>query len=79
MTKRLEVRFDDAEMREIQAAARRKGVTVAEWVGHAVRRAHTEASQPDSTEKLAALNRAMRHEFPTGDIEDLLADVERRQ
>jgi monomeric isocitrate dehydrogenase len=77
MTKRLQVLFDDAEMREIQRAARRKRVTVAEWVRQAVRRARNEESRPAPTEKLVALNRAMRHEFPTGEIDELLADIER--
>lgn len=77
MTKRLQVLFDDAEMREIQRAARRNRVTVAEWVRQAIRRARNEESRPASTEKLAALNRAMRHDFPTGEIDQLLADIER--
>jgi hypothetical protein len=63
-------------MREIQRAARRKRVTVAEWVRQAVRRAKTEESRPASTEKLLALNRAMRYAFPTGEIDELLADIE---
>jgi hypothetical protein len=77
MTKRLQVLLDDVEMREIQRAARRKRVTVAEWVRQAVRRARDEEARPDPTEKLAALDRALRHELPTGDIEELLADIER--
>ncbi len=77
MTKRLQVLFDDAEMREIQRAARRKRLTVAEWVRQAVRRARNEETKPEATEKLAALNRALQHDFPTGDIDDLLADIER--
>jgi hypothetical protein len=77
MTKRLQVLFEDAEMREIQRAARRKRVTVAEWVRQAVRQARHAESTPDSTEKLAALHRALRHEFPTGEIDELLANIER--
>jgi hypothetical protein len=39
MTKPLHVLFDDEELREIHAAARRRGMTTADWVRDAVRTA----------------------------------------
>jgi len=76
MTKRLQVLFDDAEMREIQHAARRKRLTVAEWVRQALRRVRSDESQTEPSEKLAAVERAMAYAFPTGDIDEMLAEVE---
>jgi hypothetical protein len=77
MTKRLQVLFDDAEMRDIQRAARRRRLTVAEWVRQATRKARDDDARSDPAQKLAALHQATRHAFPTGDIDRLLADVER--
>jgi hypothetical protein len=33
--------------------------------------------QPEAREKLEAIRKATEHSFPTGDIEDLLAEIER--
>lgn len=39
MSKRLQVIFEDAEMRELQRVARRHHMTVAEWVRQSLRTA----------------------------------------
>lgn len=49
MSKRLQVILDDKEMRDIQRIAKRRQMTVAEWV---------------------------RHEFPTGDVDQMLREIE---
>ncbi len=77
MTKRLQVLFDDAEMRDIQRAAQRRRMTVAEWVRQATRRARSDDARSDPADKLAALHRAARYGFPTGDVKKLLAEIER--
>ena len=75
MSKRLHVLFDDEEYLEIQAAARRSRMTVAEWVRQALRRARHD--HPATVEaKLAAVAEAARHEFPTADIDLMLREVE---
>ena len=75
MSKRLHVLFDDEEYLEIQAAARRSRMTVAEWVRQALRRARH--GHPATVEaKLAAVAEAARHEFPTADIDLMLREVE---
>lgn len=75
MTKRLQVLFDDAELRDIKRLARRKRMTVAELVRQTLRSAAAH-ERVDPHEKLAALHRATRHAFPTGDIDTLLAEIE---
>jgi len=77
MSKRLQVLLDDGEMRAIQRIARRKRSTVADWVRHALRLAQQQEASGSTAAKIDAVRRAVRHEFPTGDIADMLADIER--
>lgn len=77
MTKRLQVLLDDAELAAIQRAARRKRVSVAGWVREALRNTRDRESIRDPREKLAAVREAFHHSFPTGDIDEMLADIER--
>ena len=75
MSKRLQVLFDDEEFVEIQTSARRCRMTVAEWVRQALRRARHD--HPATVEaKLAAVAEAASHEFPTADIDVMLAEIE---
>lgn len=77
MTKRLQVLFEDAEMREIQRVARRNRVTVAAWVRSTLRSARAAESDKDVRSKTAALRRSGVYSFPTGDIDQMLAEIER--
>jgi hypothetical protein len=77
MSKRLQVLLDESELREIQKAARRDGVTVAEWVRRVLRDARQEGPVRDTTRKLDAVRLAARHEYPTADIAQMLAEIER--
>lgn len=76
MAKRLQVILQDPEYREIQRAARSQRVSLAEWVRRAL--AHARRQQPDagSSKKLEAIARAVRHKFPTVDIDPMLAEIE---
>lgn len=78
MTKRLQVLLDEEEYVDIQGVARRQHMTVAEWVRQALRKAR--ADNPGTVEaKLRAIADASRHEFPTADIDDMLAQIEAGQ
>ncbi|HLB43844.1 MAG TPA: hypothetical protein VJK49_00545 [Candidatus Limnocylindrales bacterium] len=77
MTKRLQVLLDDDELAEVKRAARRRRVSVAGWVRDALRSARARESERDPREKLAAVAEAVRHAFPTADIEEMLAEIER--
>jgi hypothetical protein len=76
MSRRLQVLFDEAELREIQRIARAQRMTVAEWVRQAVRAATRHQPIEDTGKKLAAIRTAARHAFPTADVEHMLAEVE---
>ncbi|NIQ37919.1 MAG: antitoxin [Proteobacteria bacterium] len=77
MSKRLQVILDDEEMRAIQAIAKRHRTTVAEWVRRILRAARREEPQVEAGRKLEVVRTAARHEFPSGDIEQILAEIER--
>jgi hypothetical protein len=77
MSKRLQVLFDEAELSEIQETARRQKMTTAEWVRQAVRIARREAPGGDAQKRLEVIRAAARHDFPTADIDEMLAEIER--
>lgn len=76
MPKRLQVILQDPEYREIQRMARARRMSLAEWVRQALDLARRREPVADVGEKLEAIRAAAKHEFPTGDIEDMLAEIE---
>jgi hypothetical protein len=77
MSKRLQVLLDEAELREIQRLARRKQLTVADWVRQALRAArHAEVTRQPGR-KLDAIRQAARHQYPTADVEEMLREIQR--
>lgn len=77
MTKRLQVLLEEDELAEIRRAAGRRRLTVAEWVRSALRLARAAEAGRPAAEKLRAVRAAASHAYPTGSVEDLLAEVER--
>ena len=77
MSKRLQVILQDAEYREIQRVARARRMTVAEWVRQALAAARRYEPLGDTGKKLDAVRDAARQEFPTADINEMLAQIER--
>ena len=76
MAKRLQVILQDPEYREVQRAARSRQMSIAEWVRQALAHARRREPVGDVEKKLAAIRAAVKHEFPTGDIETMLAEIE---
>ena len=77
MSKRLQVLFEDSELREIKRAARQDRMTVAEWVRRALRAARRQQPTTDRSRKLEVVRAAYQQEFPAGSIEEMLAEIER--
>jgi hypothetical protein len=77
MAKRLQVILQDGEYREIQRVARARRMSIAEWVRQALAAARRYEPLGDAGKKLDAVREAARQEFPTGDIEQMLAEIER--
>jgi len=76
VSKRLQVILKDPEYREVQRAARSRGLSIAEWVRQALARARQSEPSGDAARKLQAVRSAARLEYPTADIQDMLAEIE---
>ena len=76
MSKRLQVILDDEEMEEIRRFARRQHMSVAEWVRAALRQSRKDLPTGNAEKKIKIIRSSIRHEFPSGDIEIMLADIE---
>lgn len=76
MSKRLQVILRDPEYREIQRIARSRRMSIAQWVRQALEIARRRESTSDPSKKLQAVRAAVRHEFPTVDIDEMLSQIE---
>jgi hypothetical protein len=77
MAKRLQVILQDPDYREIQSMARSRSMSLAEWVRQALDLARRREPLGNTGKKLGAIRAAARHDFPTGDIDTMLAEIER--
>jgi hypothetical protein len=78
MSVRLQVLLPEGEMEELRAVARQCDLTVSEWVRRVLREARDGFPRRSVEDKLAAIRQAGAHRFPTGDIEQMLAEIESR-
>lgn len=76
MSKRLQVVLDEQEYREIKEVARRRGLSVSEWVRRSLRRARRREPAAEASTKLEAVRAAAEHAFPTADIDQMLREIE---
>ena len=72
MTTRLRITLRDAEYREIQRLARSRGISIPEWVRRALRFARRREPVGSVDKKLEAIRKAVRHSYPTGDLDNTL-------
>jgi hypothetical protein len=77
MSKRLQVLLQDAEMEEIRQIARRHRLTVGEWVRQALRAARNQEPAVAAAGKLKAVRKAAEYWFPSADIREMIAEIER--
>jgi negative regulator of replication initiation len=73
---RLQVVLSEDELSEIQEAARRHRMSTSEWVRQTLRVARRSEPANPATKKLAAVRAAVLHNFPTADIDQMLAEIE---
>lgn len=76
MSKRLQVLLEDEEMRELHDAAGREGLTLSAWVRRTLHEARRRQPHGDLANKLAAVRTAASHDFPTADIDQMLAEID---
>jgi len=77
MSKRLQVLLPDREMLEIQHLAKSECLTVGEWVRRVLQEARSSRPSIPPEAKLKSLRSAVRHSFPTADVEQMLREIER--
>jgi hypothetical protein len=77
MSRRLQVLLSEAEMEEIRKLARRERVPVGEWVRRTLREARARQPVHEPQWKLKAVRRAAEYSFPTGEIDQMLDEIER--
>jgi hypothetical protein len=76
MAKRLQVILKDPEYRELKRAARSRQLSIAEWVRQAIALAHRREPVGRVGKKLEVIRAAARGDYPTGDIDRMLAEIE---
>jgi hypothetical protein len=76
MAKRLQVILQDPDYREIQRAARSQHMSIAEWVRKALASARRKDPSKSLEKKLQAIRTAVKYEFPAGDIDEMLKEIE---
>jgi Arc/MetJ-type ribon-helix-helix transcriptional regulator len=77
VSKKLQVLLGESELREIQRSARRRRMSVSEWVRQALRAARRSERRSDPGKKLQVVRAAAEHNFPTADIDKMLREIER--
>ena len=76
MAKRLQVILKDPEYREVKRAARSRQMSIAEWVRQALDQAHRREPMGRAGKKLEVIRSAARGDYPTADIDRMLAEIE---
>ena len=76
MAKRLQVILKDPEYREVKRAARSRQMSISEWVRQALEQAHRREPVGSAGKKLEAIRAAARGNYPTADIDRMLAEIE---
>ena len=76
MSKRLQITLSDAEYRTVKVAAERQGKPVSRIVRESLQRTLAGYGEPDPEKRIAAVLSFARFSGPTGDIEQLVAEIE---
>ena len=76
MAKRLQVIVQDPEYRDIQRAAELRRMSIAEWVRQALVQARRSEPGRETASKLEVIRAAARMDFPVGDIDRMLEEIE---
>ena len=75
MDTHVRVPLTENEYADLKAIAGRRGQSFDEWARQALLRAKNEQAHTVQS-KLRGIAKAAKHSFPSGDIEDMLAEIE---
>ena len=67
--------MEDDELARIRGTAEREGMSMADWVRQALKRALQDRALGDRDKKIAIIRAAAGHEFPTTDVGQMLAEI----
>ena len=76
MSRRIQIVVAEDEMQEFRRAASSEGLPLSEWARRAMRRARQQQSGPSASQKLSALEKALRCGYPTGEMDTMLREIE---
>ena len=76
MSKRLQVVLEEAELEAFRREAERREMTLSEWVRTVLRDARRRRPSASKEAKLAVIREACSHRYPTGDIDQMLLEIE---
>ena len=71
----LQVPLSEKEYVDLKAIASRRGQSVHDWARDVLMKTRSEQAHTVQS-KLQAIAEAAKHSFPSGDIEDMLAEIE---
>ena len=77
MSRRLQVIVDDKEYQYFKRLAQAAHTSLGEWVRQMLRQGSERTSSKSAQEKLRGLDQVIHNEFPTGDIDQVLREIER--
>ena len=77
VSRRLQIVMADEEYQALARAARRRGQAISQVVRDSVRRTVAEEPAMDPDRRIAAVLRFARFAGPTGDVQQLLAEIDR--
>lgn len=69
--------MDEDTLDRYRRHAELQGLTLSEWVRRALQRASEEEPRTSPEARLEALDRALTRDHPTGDVDEMLSDIER--
>lgn len=76
MAKRLQVILQDRDYRDFQRLARSRRLSLAQWVRQALELARRREPMGEVGKKLEVVRAAARHDYPSGGIDAILAEIE---
>lgn len=76
MRERIQVLMDEEELAEIRRIAKAQRLTVSDWVRRSLRAARREYPASDAVRKVQAVREAVRHRYPTTDVDGMLREIE---
>ena len=77
MSHRLQILLDPDEIAAVRAAARRRHLTVSEYVRQTLREARAGEPSTEVAQKLLVIREAAAHGYPTADPEAMEAEIAR--